>query len=116
MCVLVLVVVACAPSQVVQNRLNFGQYYFVPNDTPRQLLLRRLNSLAGNHLVIVRYRANHDVFDEWVYNEADIDHAKVVWARDMGDKEEEKLLRYFADRHVWLVQPDFDPARVSPYR
>jgi len=36
-----------------------------------------------------------------LYNLPDIDHAAVVWARDLGDNRE--LLHYFRNRHVWRV-------------
>ena len=50
-----------------------------------------------------------------MYNKADIDGTKVVWARDMGFSENEELLRYFKDRRAWLVEPDETPPKVSPY-
>jgi hypothetical protein len=81
----------------------------------RARILRELERQPGNHLVIVRYQANHDfILDEWVFNNADIDGSKVVWARDMGPRNEE-LLRYFSGRTAWLVEPDYNPARLTPY-
>jgi hypothetical protein len=53
--------------------------------------------------------------DEWVYNAADIDRSKVVWARDMDEAENLQLMDYYKDRTAWLVQPDTQPARVSLY-
>jgi hypothetical protein len=52
--------------------------------------------------------------DEWVYNAPDIDHSKVIWARDLGPAQNLELIRYYKSRTVWLVQPDTDPI-VSPY-
>jgi hypothetical protein len=66
-------------------------------------------------LVIVRYSPNHSSLDEWVYNSADIDNSKVVWAREMDEAENLELIRYYKDRTVWLVQPDTRPASVSLY-
>jgi hypothetical protein len=67
-------------------------------------------------LVIVRYKPGHDIiFNEWVYNEADIDNAKVVWAREMSPSENEEVLDYFKDRKAWLAEADETPPRISPY-
>ncbi len=65
--------------------------------------------------MIVRYKPDHDFSREWVYNTADIDGSKVVWARDMGAAQNAELINYFKGRHVWLLEPDEDPPRISPY-
>jgi len=70
---------------------------------------------SENILAIVRYRRPHDPWNEWVYNGADIDGSKVVWARDMGSEKNQELLEYFKNRQVWLVEPDGNPPRVSAY-
>jgi hypothetical protein len=75
----------------------------------------RLEQLPGKQLAIVRYSPNHSSLDEWVYNAADIDDARVVWAREMDTTHDLELIRYYKDRTVWLVQPDMKPALVSPY-
>ena len=46
---------------------------------------------------------------------ADIDGSSVVWARDLGPAENEKLQRYYPDRTEWLLEPDAKPARLSRY-
>jgi hypothetical protein len=63
----------------------------------------------------VRYSAKHNPYDEWVYNAADIDHSKVIWAREMGAPDDLELIQYYADRTVWLVQPDAPGAALTPY-
>jgi hypothetical protein len=80
----------------------------------------QLSNLPGDQLAIVRYGSDHHPIDEWVYNQSDIDHAKVIWARDMGSAGNLELIRYYRDRSVWLVEPDqidagANPARVRPY-
>jgi hypothetical protein len=75
-----------------------------------------LRQIPGGHLVIVRYGPEHNVDRDWVYNEPDIDHAAIVWARDMGDEQNRELLRYFAGRHAWLMQGDEVPPKLEPYR
>ena len=81
----------------------------------RARVLTQVRGYQGRHLVIVRYKPHHDPNREWVYNEADINRAKVVWARDMGTAQNDELIAYFRDRRVWLVEPDEDPPALSPY-
>jgi len=100
------------------NPSGFTNYELVPRSAglrDRAALDDRLDRLPGTHLVIVKYSADHNVHQEWVYNEADIDAAKVVWARDMEDTRNDALLRYFRNRRVWLVEPDARPLRISEY-
>jgi hypothetical protein len=75
---------------------------------------RQLAQAPGKQLVFVRYWAQHR-FHEWVHNAADIDAARFVWARDLGPAENEKLLRYYPDRKVWLLEPDARPPRLTDY-
>jgi hypothetical protein len=64
----------------------------------------------------VHYWPQHIFQDEWVYNDADIDRAHVVWARDLGPSEDQKLLHYYPDRTAWLLEPDATPPRLSRYQ
>jgi hypothetical protein len=77
---------------------------------------KQLESYPGGQLAIVRYSPDHDTYGEWVYNAADIDNSKVVWAHEMGPMKDHALLSYYKDRSVWLVEPDCDPPRVSPIK
>jgi len=81
----------------------------------RSAMLQTLEQSGQKQLVFVRYAPNHRVDWEWVYNRADIDRAPVVWARDMGDRENQKLIEYFRTRKVWMLQADKSPARLEPY-
>jgi hypothetical protein len=83
---------------------------------PRVAVSQQLVRSPGKQVVFVRYWPQHIFQNEWVYNEADIDHARVVWARDLGSAEDSKLQHYFPDRTAWLLEPDAVPARLSPYR
>jgi len=76
---------------------------------------QQLASLPGKLLVFVRYYPQHIFQEEWVYNRADVDASRVVWARDLGADENEKLRAYYKDRSVWLLEPDFRPPRLRPY-
>ncbi len=81
----------------------------------RARILDQLQHALGEHVVIVRDGPSHDsILDEWVFNGADIDGSKIVWARDMGQKNAE-LLNYFNNRTAWLLQPDVHPLKLARY-
>ena len=90
-------------------------YGTAPLGLPRAHVVAELEGYAGPQLAIVRYASDHAPFDDWVYNAADIDKSRVVWAREMGTRNSPELLQYFRDRRVWLVEPDSNPPRISPY-
>jgi hypothetical protein len=74
-----------------------------------------LGSQPGKQLAIVRYSAQHNPYDEWVYNSADIEDSPVIWAREMDVAHNRELLDYYKDRTAWLIQPDQQPAGVAKY-
>jgi hypothetical protein len=94
------------------NFVWYGPDHF---GTERARVESDLKQLPGKQLVIVRYSARHNPFDEWVYNAADIDGSKIVWAREMDSANNQEIIDYFKDRKVWLTQPDLHPAVVTPY-
>jgi len=86
-----------------------------PHNVQRARLIKQLEREPGQHLVIVRYNPDHEIFEDWVYNSADINSAKVVWARDMGATGNQELIEHFKAHSVWLVEPDETPFRLAPY-
>jgi hypothetical protein len=93
-------------------------YNSTPVETGRARLLKELLRLPGEHLVIVHYNSPSKLKYDWVYNDADIDNARVVWARDMGRTANKELTDYFSGRRVWLVEPENgfgESAKLSPY-
>jgi len=84
-------------------------------DSSREAILQQLTNLPGKQLVVVRYDADHNIHDEWVFNGAEIDGAKVLWARELDAAQNAALLQYFRDRTVWLVRPDEDNLELLPY-
>lgn len=81
----------------------------------RVAILKEMNQRPGDHLILVRYGPDHIVDHEYVYNPADIDSAKTVWAQDMGPERNKELLDYYKNRDVWLLQPEVPPAKPVPY-
>jgi hypothetical protein len=95
-----------------QVQMKFPAWQF-----ERARLVSQLKADGRRHLVIVRYGAKHHPNHEWVYNEADIDGARVVWAREMDPPQTHRLLQYFQDRQAWLAEIDIDdiPQTLLPY-
>lgn len=88
----------------------------MPSDTERAAMLAKLRQFPGRQLVFVRHNSIHsNSFSMWIYNRADLDAAKVVWAHDMGPAENEELIKYFKQRHAWLLDADDDPPKLVPY-
>ena len=42
------------------------------------------------------------------------DTTLLVWARDMGEMDNEELLQYFHNRHVWRIDADQSTPRLEP--
>lgn len=81
----------------------------------RARIARQLEEMPGNHLALVRYSATHEPGDEWVYNGAQIDGAKTIWAREMDAASNRELFTYYNARDIWLVQPDVGNGSLTPY-
>lgn len=75
----------------------------------------KLDHVEGKHLVLVKYNRDHIYHNEWVYNAADIDNSKVVWARILEPEKNEKLVNYFQDRSIWVVEADSPKINLHPY-
>ena len=86
------------------------------NPERRIFVNHQLDGVPGKVLVFVRYSPRHIFQDEWVYNRAAIDDARIVWARDLGDAENRQLLRYYADRTALVLEPDAQPPNLAAYR
>jgi len=79
-------------------------FWTCTGDKSRILVFEKLQAEPGKHLVMVRYNEDDlSVHDEWVYNSADIDKSKIVWARELEKTQNEKLFAYFKDRKIWLA-------------
>jgi hypothetical protein len=104
---------------VVLSAVFLAPFHSKPLQNPemfhRARAAEELARLPGNHLVIVRYSQRHDDFDEWVYNAANVDQAKIVWAREIPGVNDLPLLNYFQTRKVWVVDADSPSPYPHPY-
>lgn len=98
---------------------HFVIQYLATNRTPsdayreRDRIARELSQRPRQHLVFVTYAPDHFMMSEWVYNAADIEGAKVVWAHDLGPAKNAALRKHFKDRAVWRIEPDRHPVRLT---
>ncbi|MBZ5609043.1 MAG: hypothetical protein LAP38_12350 [Acidobacteriia bacterium] len=104
--------------------IQFGKHLFTlladgayvrPMALARERVVETLKKQPGRHLVLVRYAPNHYVHREWVYNLANIDAQRIIWAHEMGPREDRPFIAYFHDRYVWILEPDQSPPRLTPY-
>jgi hypothetical protein len=84
-------------------------------DPSRAAIAEKLQRTPGKHLIVVRYTEDHNIHDDWVYNGADIDAAKVLWARELSPEQNSTLFAYFKDRQIWLATPDTDNTFLEHY-
>jgi hypothetical protein len=116
-CELLVVIAIVLQLCEIQRNLYADAFPYVDdlNEPFRKPVEAQLAALPGKHLVLVRYSKDHNSGEEYVYNEADIDHAKTVWAREIPGMDLGPLLTYFQNRDVWMYEPDEDDSTVRPY-
>ena len=73
----------------------------------------QLRAMPGKHLIVVRYTTQHHPGKEWVFNGADMEGAKVLWAREVPGADMAGFLACFKDRRLWLVEPDKEPPTLE---
>lgn len=95
-----------------------GRPYFANHDwaLERERVVAFLEiEVEGPVLAIVRYGPEHPRDFEWVYNHADLQAAKVVWARDLGSERDADLFATMPERSVWIVEADERPVVVRRF-
>jgi hypothetical protein len=105
-------------SGVSQALLPYETWDAINHQNPQRRIFvnRELEKIPGQLLVFVRYNyPQHPFQDEWVYNRADIDNARIVWARDLGSEEDQKLLGHYPHRMAFVLEPDVRPPQLSSY-
>ena len=97
--------------------LQYETWDVVNHQNPQRRIQvsQQLAGIKGALLVFVRYSPTHIYQNEWVWNEADIDAARIVFARDLGPEEDQKLISYYPTRKVLLLDPDAFVPQISSY-
>ena len=105
------------PSEISQDMRPYGTWDGINHGNPERRIAvnRQLAEIPGKLLVFVRYSPLHIFQEEWVWNAADIEGARVVWARDLGVDQDQELLRAWPRRQALLFEPDARPMRITPY-
>ncbi len=121
-CVLGLLIPMCGrfvegslPPQLAGVKRLWNSEFF--HEVSRERFVPQLEREPGKQLVLVRYQPYDGAKKtEWIYNRADLSTAKIVWARQLGDRESDRrVIQKFPGRRVWLAEPDAKPPRVTPY-
>lgn len=84
-------------------------------ETARSKAARQLVAHGGKHLVLVTYSSDHSFHNGVIYNDADIDHSSIVWARSLDPAANRALLSYYHDRQAWIFHPDETPVTLVPF-
>jgi len=95
-------VVTLAGLLTAQNRYLFGSIdYHVRAE--RATIVDRLERMPGDQLVLVSYGPKHEIYQELVYNQADIDHARIIWARSLSPEQDQALVEHYGGRRAWML-------------
>jgi hypothetical protein len=87
-----------------------------PRLTARSGLVRRMESMPGRHLVFVSYVNGWDYASEWVYNGASPDQGVLLFAHDLGSRDEE-LIKQYPERVAWklVLGPEKSDVRLERF-
>jgi hypothetical protein len=98
------------------QKLNFQSWCCRVEGNPNKArIATTLRRIPGDHLVFVKTKTDETNLFQWIYNDADIDRARIIWARDLGPERNRRLEAYFAARQVWLADPNVEPATCVRY-
>lgn len=97
--------------------ISYESWDYINHRNPERRIFvnQQLAKIPGPLLVFVRYSPRHIFQDEWVYNDADIDSARIIWARDLSPDEDDQFRALYPSREVFLLEPDVQPPRLSAY-
>jgi hypothetical protein len=69
---------------------------------------------TGRHLVFVRYEPGYLFDNEFVYNGAELESGRIIWARYFGPPNDEPVAQHFGNRQLWLLDAG-ERLNLQPY-
>ncbi len=121
-------VILLIPVCLLTGIILFGALYVTKrnfaneNGQQRAAIEAALKNEGGRHLIFVDpYLPGSQILvfgnaSVYVYNEADIDNSKIVWAHQLNPIDNARLVDYLGDRKVWLLKLDEDgKPQLLPY-
>jgi len=101
---------------VLQSALGQGLRFRNPSFwyVTRSQLEEQLAETQRRHLVLVRYSPRWNYHSEFVYNSADIDSQRIVWAHSLGAQADSALLDYYPRRVAWYLDVAPEGTELEP--
>jgi len=86
-----------------------------PSRLTRMDVLADLEKQSGSHLVFVAYDDEASLHEEWVWNGAELESSRVIFAHHLGDTKNRELVAAYPGRFLWLVIVSNSDAALTPY-
>ncbi len=86
-------------------------------DNIKQFIEKELKQKDGYHLVLIDQRleaTEKPIYYSFVYNELDIDSAKIIWAWYLSPQQNRKIIEYYKNRNIWYIEP-YKEKLLIPY-
>ncbi len=80
----------------------------------KQEIEKYAENLPGKYLALVSYDSNYTPHDEIVFNKADIENSKLIWAYDLGEDENREFVEYHSDRKILYVKITLSQMIITP--
>ena len=86
-----------------------------PSRPTRIDVLAYLEKQPGSHLVFVTYDDEVSPHEEWVWNRAELESSRVIFAHHLGDMKNSELVAVYPERSLWLLIVSNSDAGLRPY-
>ena len=84
-----------------------------PPMTRRAEVLSTVLKTPGKHLIFVQQGPDQDCHECWIYNDAALEKASVVWSRAVDPSSDDRVCQFFRDRIVWDLYIDRQTCKLT---